>query len=151
MLSSRILAALAVAAVLYPASAQTAAPKTRTVRDPFVNQIDAKSTVVPQPPRANNHPLTHRPDAPGNTRVFAETVPAPSVAVQGVILSTSGNQAIVTSPTRTYMIRPGDKLGDYKVSAIEAHKVIFSFKDKNFAIALQNEFTAMAGGHAKRK
>jgi Tfp pilus assembly protein PilP len=67
-------------------------------------------------------------------------IAAPEVKVQGILLSGKGNRAIVVGPNSTFIVKQGDKLGDYKVASIADRRVVFSFKDKKFPVVMESEF-----------
>lgn len=146
-----------------PAPGAEAAPKIQvpkqavTNRDPFVYQlgdqvqVKRNKKVVAAPPKAKN-PQEKAKDAagggsakgPGGEKpAVAETVAPPAVTVTGIINGPQ-NRAILTSPNQSYIVKVGDKLGDYKVSAISAKAVTFKYKDKSFKIVMEDEFTAKA-------
>jgi len=125
----------------------SSAPKPKVNRDPFVH--GAAAAPPPPPPTPDKPPAAGPGKAePGkgeaeitNTKVVV--VPAPEVKVQGILLSGKGNRAIVVGPNTTFIVKQGDKLGDYKVSSITNKQVVFAFKDKKFPIKLESEFPDM--------
>lgn len=146
-----------------PAPGAEAAPKIQvpkqavTNRDPFVYQlgetvkVTRKKVVATPPPRAAKAgEAASAKDAAGaakagkaGTAEKAEvvTVAPPAVTVTGIINGPS-NRAILTSPNQSYIVKVGDKLGDYKVSGITAKAVLFKYKDKTFKVVMEDEFTA---------
>ena len=71
-----------------------------------------------------------------------------------VVVSGSGNQAILKSPNNTYIVHAGDKLGDYRVASVDTKQVVFTFKDKSFKMKLEEEFGGIgtpAGGSSGKK
>jgi hypothetical protein len=84
----------------------------------------------------------------------APVIKPPPVSVTGIVESRRGNMAILKSPTQVYIVRSGDKLGDYHVTSIGRHTVAFAYKDKTFKLPLESEFPGGAGnkkGGGKRK
>ncbi len=145
-----------------PAAGAEAAPKIQvpkqavTNRDPFVYQLgdQVKVTrtkkVVAAPPKSKNPQEKASEVAGGGAKgsgksdkaaAPAETVAPPAVTVTGIINGPQ-NRAILTSPNQSYIVKVGDKLGDYRVSGITAKAVLFKFKDKTFKIVMEDEFTA---------
>jgi len=131
------------------------APKPQVNRDPF-----AKGMAAPPPPPPT---LTQKPGpkppaaAPGSNdgasngeanltdKPAEPEVAAPQVEVTGMLLSPKGNMAILKGPKRTYIVKAGDKLGDYRVAAIDKKTVTFKFKDKKFPLKLTPEFGGEPG------
>ncbi len=126
-------------------------PKIVNRRDPFVkgeapvpvrtNNNKTTSTVVPKANKAGK-PAEKAPEV---------VVPPPAVTIHGIITSGSGNRAILASPNQTYIVRAGDKLGDYRVASVQAKMVVFSYKDKTFKIKLEDEFGGALAGGGKKK
>lgn len=122
-------------------------------RDPFINQLQrdgfANQDVRPRPnprplkPDNSSQAPKARPDADPiatNTEVPIE-VPAPEVKVTGIVVSSSGSQAIISTGQGMRMITTGQKLGDYRVSAIGADYVAFSYGgEKVFKVPMSSEF-----------
>ncbi|MFN8609278.1 MAG: hypothetical protein U0931_17200 [Vulcanimicrobiota bacterium] len=121
-----------------------AAPKPKVARDPFVKGGEAPP---PPPPMQEEK---KGPDAGGDQAAVIKgpatkpepVVAAPEVEVKGILLGPRGNRAIVTGPTMTFIVKQGDKLGDYKVAQIDRKAVVFTFKNKKFPIKLEDEFAA---------
>ena len=124
------------------------APKPKVSRDPFVpgggppEAAAAPVNKMEAPPPASaardtNAPAVHS-DQPAQPQIVA-----PEVSVKGILLSGKGNRAIVVGPNTTFIVKQGDKLGDYKVAAITQKTVTFSFKDKKFPIKIDDEFGEM--------
>jgi hypothetical protein len=125
-----------------------AAPKPKVSRDPFV----PGGAAPPPPPQdlkppANVASATPKVDSGGATVIApppgtapAPVIVAPEVTVKGILLSGKGNRAIVVGPNTTFIVKQGDKLGDYRVASITDKKVTFSFKDKKFPIKIDDEF-----------
>lgn len=125
-------------------------PKVINHRDPFVKgqampdttkTVTTKSTttIVAKNANAGKGAKGAAPKAP------EPVVPPPQVTIHGIITSGSGNRAILASPNQTYIVRAGDKLGDYRVDSVQAKQVVFRYKDKTFKIKLEDEFGAVAG------
>ena len=120
-----------------------AAPKPKVARDPFVKGGEAPP---PPPPLSDNKDPKPDPNKPpeikGPDAKPAPVIAAPDVAVKGILLGPRGNRAIVTGPTMTFIVKQGDKLGDYKVAHIDRKSVVFTFKSKKFPVKLEDEFSA---------
>lgn len=120
-------------------------------RDPFVNEtLGGGGTINKKVEGSKAGALkTKDPKAAKNDKVAAAPapeIPPPQVTVQGILLSGTGNRAILQSPNQTYIVRTGDKLGDYKVDSVQNKYVVFRFKDKTFKLKLKDEFATVAGG-----
>lgn len=124
-------------------------------RDPFVNQITQSGIVSPTTPKirpavrpaaANNPEPQARPGADPVAanppeEVPVVEIPAPEVTVNGIVLSSSGSQAIISTSVGTKLITAGQKLGDYRVSSIGQNYVAFSYGGtKTFKVPLASEF-----------
>lgn len=120
-----------------------AAPKPKVARDPFVKGGEAPP---PPPPLSDNKDPKPDPNKPpeikGGDAKPVPVIAAPDVAVKGILLGPRGNRAIVTGPTMTFIVKQGDKLGDYKVAHIDRKSVVFTFKNKKFPVKLEDEFSA---------
>ena len=121
-------------------------------RDPFINEsANGGGTISKKVEGGKNGALTTKdknakPDPNKPPAVPVPVIPPPQVTVQGILLSGSGNRAILQSPNQTYIVRTGDKLGDYKVDSVQSKYVMFRFKDKTFKLKLKDEFATVAGG-----
>jgi hypothetical protein len=62
---------------------------------------------------------------------------APEIEVPGVLLSPTGNRAIIRSPKNQHLIEVGDQLGDYRVHSIGARGVVFAFKKYRFFMPIR--------------
>ena len=123
-------------------------------RDPFVNQTSANlppANTLTTPGKVPPKVQPRQTERPADTAKTPDPLPPPEVTVQGIILSASGNHGILSSPTRTYIVKAGDKLGDYRVEAVQAKNVVFRYKDKSFLIKLQDQFGAVAAAGHKKK
>lgn len=132
-------AALLCVALIVPALAQgpqefersTAAPL--TVRDPFVYSLRApEKKTPPKPLIVENDPqqeqVTTSKPAPAPKPV------APTVTVTGIV---SGQTAILSNAGRSYVVQVGDKLGDYRVSAIGPRSVTLATGATSFKLPMQ--------------
>lgn len=128
-------------------------PKVINHRDPFVKgqampdttkTLTSKTTTTIVPKNSGKPAKGAAPKPP------EEVVPPPQVTIHGIITSGSGNRAILASPNQTYIVRAGDKLGDYRVESVQAKQVVFRYKDKTFKIKLEDEFGAVAGSGKKK-
>lgn len=121
-----------------------AAPKPKVARDPFVKGGGGDAP-PPPPMEAKGGPKPPDMKSGGeltNQKPAEPPVAAPDVAVKGIVLGPRGNRAIVAGPTMTFIVKQGDKLGDYRVAHIDRKSVIFTFKTKKFPIKLDDEFAA---------
>lgn len=121
-----------------------AAPKPKVARDPFVKGGGGDAPPPPPMETKGPKPADIKPGGPEltNQQPAEPPVAAPDVAVKGILLGPRGNRAIVAGPTMTFIVKQGDKLGDYKVAHIDRKSVIFTFKTKKFPIKLDDEFAA---------
>ena len=122
-----------------------AAPKPKVARDPFVKGGGGGDTPPPPPPMTakDAKPAEIKPRGPELTNKPVEPpVAAPDVSVKGILLGPRGNRAIVAGPTMTFIVKQGDKLGDYKVARVDRKMVVFTFKSKKFPVKLDDEFAA---------
>jgi hypothetical protein len=120
-----------------------AAPKPKVARDPFVKGGEAPPPPPPMKPEEKGKEDPNKPpEIKGPGEKVVPIVAAPDVTVKGILLGPRGNRAIVTGPTMTFIVKQGDKLGDYKVANIDRKSVVFSFKNKKFPIKLEDEFAA---------
>lgn len=124
-------------------------PKPKVTRDPFFNTgAGTASSLAPPPAAARaavvtpvSNPVQPR-MAPAAPRPPKPIIARPKVTVQGIVSSGYGNRAIVQGPSSTFLVKPGDKLGDYRVASISPKVVTFTYKDKRFPIKLEDEFSA---------
>lgn len=86
------------------------------------------------------------PDAPAYGDEEEPEVSPPAVTVTGIISSGSGRRAILTSPDQSYIVSVGDKLAEYRVTAISERAVSFSLSDRTFKLEMEDEF----GLHSKK-
>lgn len=122
-----------------------AAPKPRVARDPFVKGGGGGEAAAP-PPMQTKETKTAEVKAGGpelsNQKPPEPEVAAPDVKVNGILLGPRGNRAIVAGPSMTFIVKQGDKLGDYKVARVDRKMVVFTFKNKKFPIKIEDEFAA---------
>ncbi len=123
-------------------------------RDPFVNQVSGgvvnSSAVVRR--RSSSTGASVRPATPASRTARAKAVgpeasptpevvvPAPEVTITGIVKSRGAHQAIVNSGTSSYIVVPGQKLGDYRVAAITDTAVTFTHSGKSFKIPIESDF-----------
>ena len=151
---SRFATLLLGVAVLSPALQAQTPSNGKVTRDPFVNLVTSDPTIVHQEPGSNSP----KPQKPSDTTAPLKpivknpepVVVAPQVSVQGIVLSASGNQAIVRSPKQTYLVKAGDKLGDYRVEEVQPETVVFRYKDKSFSFKMQDSPTSLALASKKK-
>ena len=130
-------------------------------RDPFVNYSASGGGVVTKTEGTTSKDALAKKDkkagpnkAPKAEKPKEVEIPPPAVTVQGIVVSGSGNRAILTSPNQTYIVRSGDKLGDYKVDSVQPKMVVFRYKDKTFKLKMEDQFAAAshsAGKSGKKK
>jgi hypothetical protein len=120
-------------------------------RDPFVNQLltgnVGTSTSGTRGPRVRASSAGNASDGAAvasnapEEEVEEVEIPAPEVTVNGIVQSSTGPQAIISTSVGTRMISPGQKLGDYRVSAIGAKSVTFTYGgEKHFKVEMDSEF-----------
>lgn len=123
-------------------------------RDPFVNQVTGgvvnSSAVVRQRRSATGASVRPASSASRSSAARAATpnaeatpevvVPAPEVTITGIVKSRGAHQAIVNSGTSSYIVVPGQKLGDYRVAAITDTAVTFTHSGKSFKIPIDSDF-----------
>lgn len=124
----------------------SAAPKPKVNRDPFVEGGGpvSKDTEAPPIKTPDTPPKIEKKD-PNDVTLKDPKKPevkiaAPQVTLKATLLSAKGNKAIVVGPNTTFIVKQGDKLGDYKVAQITQKQITFTFKDKKFPIKLEDEF-----------
>lgn len=133
---------------------------TITERDPFVNQVTAGvvspgavssrartasstggATVKPAAAAASRSATGATKGVKGAAAeepVEEVIVPAPEVTITGIVKSGGGHVAIVNSGNMSYMVVPGQKLGDYRVSSITDTAVTFTHTGKNFKVPIES-------------
>jgi len=134
----KVAAALFVFACFVPVLAQSSPAS--SVRDPFVYGLKAPSpqrverTVVKTPgPQEAEKPVQDAASKP----VQEKPAPvAPAVTVTGIV-SGPAQTAILSNAGRSYVVRVGDKLGDYRVSAIGARSVTLATRANSFKLPLE--------------
>ncbi len=119
----------------------TAATARPEVRDPFVNQkTPLASSTVQTPTRTNQTAPTSvsQPSTPTNvTQGQVDKVIAPPEAVvSGIVTSRGTRQAILSTGQQSYMVREGQKLGDFKVRSISADSVTLVCEGQSFKLPL---------------
>lgn len=133
----RIAAAMLVLGCLVPALAQGP----QELRDPFVYLLRA-----PEPPRVvrphmeaeskpHGEPVTPTPSQavqPTGTPKPA----APAVTVTGIV-SGPAQTAILSNAGRSFVVRVGDRMGDYRVSAIGPRSVTLATGTSKFKLPLE--------------
>lgn len=121
------------------------APKPKVVRDPFVKGGGGGEAAAAPPPMQTKDTKTAvvKPGAElTNQKPPEPEVAAPDVKVTGILLGPRGNRAIVAGPNMKFIVKQGDKLGDYRVAHVDRKTVVFTFKNKKFPIKLEDEFSA---------
>ena len=133
------------------AQAQTPAQKTVSHRDPFVNEVYISTSTAPRVGLKTPRTSPGRPVAGKPVASVAIADPAPAANVQGIIQSATGNRALVSTATRTYLLKAGDKLETYTVASVGAREVVLSYKGSSFKLPMKSEFTAMNTHSTKKK
>lgn len=119
----------------------TAAVARPEVRDPFVNQKGpapqsrSAPAVRPTSGRQVVKP-TERHSSPVTPPVVTKIVNAPDVIVSGIVTSRGVRQAILSDGQRSYMVREGQQLADFKVKAISAASVTLDYEGQSFKIPM---------------
>ena len=73
----------------------------------------------------------------GRLSVSAEEVPAPEVTVEGILISQNSAAGIVRSwEGDSYLVRPGQSLGEYTVLAIDPNQIVFGYGRAKFPIKM---------------
>ena len=119
----------------------TAAVARPEVRDPFVNQKGPA-------PQGRTAPVV-RPGGdrqvvkPTERQAISQTAPAvtkiinaPDVTVSGIVTSRGVRQAILSDGQRSYMVREGQQLADFKVKAISSASVTLDCEGQSFKIPM---------------
>lgn len=115
-------------------------------RDPFINlnlQPQNRKGTRPGTTVDNNGPSVGLDNAeppvedPGTDVV---EVNPPDVTITGIVNSVQGRQAIVKAGDFSQIVVVGQKLADYKVTAITDTGVTFSYANASFEVALASEF-----------
>ncbi|MBI3929570.1 MAG: hypothetical protein HY319_28775 [Armatimonadetes bacterium] len=126
-------------------------------RDPFRNPIasgEVHETAISKPahtvrPAAApagtaSKPAQAAPKAGSKPAAAAEEaepeVAAPAVTVTGIVMSGGSRRAILTSPDQSYIVGVGDKLAEYRVSAITDHSVTFKVGDNTFTLEIEDQW-----------
>ena len=121
------------------ATAATARPE---VRDPFVNQKTpfTPSTVQSHNPRPNQPPTVQASQPGKPTQVTQgqvdKVIAPPEAVVSGIVTSRGTRQAILSTGQQSYMVREGQKLGDFKVRSISADSVTLVCEGQSFKLPL---------------
>ena len=114
------------------------------VRDPFVYSLRTpeQHKVTPRPivayqtgqetPSQPTPPIATKPAPPAP----APKPVAPAVTVTGIV-SGPGQTAILSNAGRSYVVRVGDRVGDYRVSAIGPRSVMLATGVNSFKLAMQ--------------
>lgn len=146
------------AAAAQKAPAATPAPQpiqpTITDRDPFVNMTNSGSVRSSSSPSrrigssakaagksASVKPAKGQAANKADDKTEVEViVPAPEVTITGIVKTGKGHQAIVQSSSGSYIVSPGQKLGDYRVASITDTAVTFTNTGKKFKILIDSPF-----------
>ena len=122
--------------------------KRRTKRDPFIPVVQPHKENVPVPTvvAVNPNPIDDTPVMPtktGPTEIDASTV---GVEVTGIMRVGGGYQAILTgSGGKSYLVRVGQKLGDYKVAQITRDMVVLKTNDYIARLRLKEDIKTPGG------
>lgn len=129
-------AALLALALFVPALAQSPA----AVRDPFVYGLRApekpvvRPVVVTRPEQSKPAQQTAAVQEAAKPAVARPA--APAVTVTGIV-SGPAQTAILSNAGRSYLVRIGDRLGDYRVSAIGPRSVTLATGANSFKLPLE--------------
>lgn len=105
------------------------------LRDPFVQKGLKTDSPPPVATPGPETPALHPGDA-SNQRPAKRPVVAlaPEVSISGVLLSPTGNRAIVRTPERQLLVSEGQRVGDFRVGKIAQGVVVFHCGEQSFAI-----------------
>jgi len=78
-------------------------------------------------------------------------VPQPDVVVTGVLRSPGGNRAILSGPEGSEIVVVGQKVGEFRVAAIEAKGVTLSWKDHRIQVPFEREVFSLKGSSASKE
>ncbi len=113
------------------------------VRDPFVNQNTSHIQATKVRPAPVVRPVQGNPaNAPSQDRAVisqsqvTKVVVAPDVVVSGIVSSQGSRQAILSTGQRSFLVREGQKLADFKVKAISAGSVTLDYEGQSFKIPM---------------
>ena len=99
-------------------------------RDPFVDlSYKAPLVVVSTSSQANADlpvELKRSVSSSKNVRIARAEI-APQIDVKGIVTSPYGARAILAGPQRTFIVKKGDRLGDYQIANIDHSGVTFAF------------------------
>lgn len=105
------------------AAAQAAPPKPAALRDPFVapgtRQVEQVVRPPVHPPQRVVPARTEAQPAAEDDRFTLE------VQTVGLLLSPSGNRAILRSSTQDHIVAEGQKLGDYEILKIDSKRIVW--------------------------
>jgi hypothetical protein len=76
-----------------------------------------------------------------------ESIP-PEVTVTAILESTGGNYAVLRSPSSGYVVKQGQKLGDYTVATVEAGQVVLAHEGKAMGVLAASVATTATVGAA---
>lgn len=113
------------------------------VRDPFVNQnapytqaTSGRSAPVVRPVQGNPANAPSQGKAVVSQPQVTKVVVAPDVMVSGIISSQGSRQAILSTGERSFLVREGQRLADFKVKAISAGSVTLDYEGQSFKIPM---------------
>ncbi|MCA9793305.1 MAG: hypothetical protein KC910_15955 [Candidatus Eremiobacteraeota bacterium] len=130
--------ALLIATLAAPLLADTPA---RTSRDPFVLPARAQ-TIKPVPPRPQTDPSHQTPNAISDNQpeVALNTPPELEASLTGIVVSSRGNQALVTVDGATKVVSKGDRLGAWTVRSVGSDNLELAVGDARTRLMLQDDF-----------
>jgi hypothetical protein len=104
------------------AAGQAAPPKTSGPRDPFVLAGTRQMKPVRQPVQTPERLVPSQADA---LPALEDDRPRLDVETVGLLLSPSGNRAILRSATQDHIVAEGQKLGDYEIVKIDSKRIVW--------------------------
>lgn len=116
------------------------------VRDPFVNQkaplaSSTRQAPVVRPSQATLAPASSAslaPEQSAGTLVSQQqkVVVMPEVVVSGIVSAHGSRQAILSDGQKSYVVREGQRLADFRVKTISASSVILDYEGQSFTVSM---------------
>ncbi|MGE0495605.1 MAG: hypothetical protein AB7S38_40750 [Vulcanimicrobiota bacterium] len=131
--------ALLIATLAAPLLAETPA---RTSRDPFVPPSRAQAVKPLPPTRPQTEQADQAIDNPrdNQTEVALNTPPELEASLTGIVVSSRGNQALVTVDGATRVVQKGDKLGAWTVRSVGRDNLELGVGEARTRLLLQDDF-----------
>lgn len=115
------------------------------VRDPFVNQKAPLASSARPAPAVRPHQAILAPassalpsagQAAGPLVPLDKLVVMPEVVVSGIVSAHGSRQAILTDGQKSYVVREGQRLADFRVKAISASSVVLDYEGQSFTVSM---------------